>query len=117
MNLKSFKPIISVLTNRYSWAAVGLMSGYFGFNSSSEEWSAVVDLGVAGATVLLLLLKEKGQVYREKSEDTKPFDPNAPIELQSRLHRESDRASTMPNQDYPESRHQPRENSSDGWNG
>ncbi len=69
MNLKSFKPIFSVLTNRYSWAAIGVFVGYFGLSGTSEEWKAVVDLGVAVATALLLLTKEKDQTYRELKVD------------------------------------------------
>lgn len=69
MNFKVFKPIFSVLTNRYSWAAIGVFVGYFGLSGTSEEWRAVVDLGVAVATVLLLLTKEKDQNYREFKAD------------------------------------------------
>lgn len=72
MNLKPFAPIFSVLTNKFSWAAIGLLVGYFGLSSTSPEWSALVDIGVAVASVLLALTKEKGQSYVVKKESVEP---------------------------------------------
>lgn len=64
MNIDALRPVLRVLTNRYSWLAIGMAFGHFGLGALSPEWKALVDLGTAGAVALLALFPEKGQLGR-----------------------------------------------------
>ncbi len=86
MNIDPIRPVIKVLTNRYSWLAVGMAFGHFGLGALSPEWKALVDLGTTAAVALLALFPEKGQLgHRQEEQDVDQSDrPDA--DPDKRLH-------------------------------
>lgn len=48
------------LDDRWTWTAIGLLTGYFGFGSSDAlEWQAWQEAGIALASLALILIRDK----------------------------------------------------------
>ena len=78
MDIGPIRPVIKVLTNRYSWLAIGMAFGHFGLGALSPEWTALVDLGTVAATALLAIFPEKGQWKQAKQEESAHDQSNNP---------------------------------------
>jgi hypothetical protein len=74
------------LDDRWTWAAIGLITGYFGFGSSdAAEWQAWQEVGIAVASLILILVRDKKRRAPDGKEIvneilnhaavTKPSDP------------------------------------------
>jgi hypothetical protein len=72
--------------DRWTWAAIGLLTGYFGFGSSDAlEWQAWQEVGIAVASLILILVRDKKRRAPDGKEIvneilnhatvTKPSDP------------------------------------------
>ena len=48
------------LDDRWTWTAIGLLTGYFGFGSAdSMEWKAWQEVGIAVASLVLILVRDQ----------------------------------------------------------
>ena len=48
------------LDDRWTWTAIGLLTGYFGFGSAdSMEWKAWQEMGIAVASLVLILVRDQ----------------------------------------------------------
>lgn len=48
------------LDDRWTWTAIGLLTGYFGFGSAdSMEWKAWQEVGIAVASLVLILIRDE----------------------------------------------------------
>lgn len=48
------------LDDRWTWTSIGLLTGYFGFGSSdSLEWKAWQEVGIAVASLVLILVRDQ----------------------------------------------------------
>lgn len=52
--------LADLLDDRWTWAAIGLLTGYFGFGSSDAlEWQAWQEVGIAVASLVLILVRDQ----------------------------------------------------------
>lgn len=48
------------LDDRWTWTAIGLLTGYFGFGSAdAPEWRAWQEVGIAVASLVLILVRDQ----------------------------------------------------------
>ena len=58
------------LDDRWTWAAIGLLTGYFGFGSSDAvEWLAWQEVGIAVASLVLILVRDQNRRSSPSSTD------------------------------------------------
>jgi hypothetical protein len=60
--------------DRWTWAAIGLITGYFGFGSSdAAEWQAWQEAGITAASLILILVRDKRRSVRNEEEKHTPI--------------------------------------------
>ena len=65
--------------DRWTWAAIGLLTGYFGFGTADAvEWQAFQEVGIAVASLILILVKDKRRVPSETPPPDEPKVPSVP---------------------------------------
>jgi len=57
--LNALEKIADWLDDRWTWTAIGLLTGYFGLGSADNpEWKAFVEAGIAVASLILILIRD-----------------------------------------------------------
>lgn len=63
--------LADLLDDRWTWAAIGLLTGYFGFGSSDAlEWQAWQEVGIAVASLVLILVRDQKRRPVESPKNT-----------------------------------------------